>query len=72
MLGNLGAVVLSVGVSIMLFAFVYGIDISEYISRKVEEHIERKEEKKIQKQEIRKQREVTLANQRAEINAKRK
>ena len=56
----------------MLFAFVYGIDISEYISRKVEEHIERKEEKKIQKQEIRKQREVTLANQRADINAKRK
>ena len=37
MLGNLGAVVLSVGVSIMLFAFIYGIDISEFISKKKEE-----------------------------------
>lgn len=72
MLGNLGAVVLSVGVSIMLFAFVCGIDISEYISQKVEEHIERKEEKKIEKEERRKQREEYLANQRQEIIAQRK
>ena len=54
MLGNLGAVVLSVGVSIMLFAFVCGIDISEFISRKVEEHIEKKEEQKIEREERRK------------------
>lgn len=55
LLGNLGASVLSVGVSIMLFAFVFGIDISEFINRKVvemlEKHEENKEEKEIRKQE---------------------
>ena len=55
LLGNLGAVVLSIGVSIMLFMFVFGIDISSYISRKAEEwlikHEENKEEKEIRKQE---------------------
>lgn len=72
MLGNLGAVVLSVGISVMLFAFVCGIDISEYISKKVEEHIERKEEQKIEKEEKRKQREEYLASQRQEMMAPRK
>ena len=56
----------------MLFAFIYGIDISEYISRKVEEHIERKEEKKIQRQELKRQKDEYMANQRAELAAKRK
>ena len=56
----------------MLFAFVCGIDISEYISQKVEEYIERKEEKKIEKEERRKKREEYLANQRQEIAAQRK
>ena len=72
MLGNLGAVVLSVGVSVMLFAFVCGIDISEYISQKVEEHIERKEEKKIEKEERRRRREEYLEKQRKEMLAQRK
>ena len=72
MLGNVGAVVLSVGVSIMLFAFVCGIDISEYISQKVEQYIERKEEKKIEKQEKRKKREEYLAKQRQEMANQRK
>lgn len=72
MLGNLGAVVLSVGVSIMLFAFVCGIDISEFISRKVEEHIEKKEQQKIEREERRKEREEYLAIQREEIIAQRK
>lgn len=71
-LGNLGAVVLSVGISVMLFAFVCGIDISEYISKKVEEYIERQEEKKIQKEERRKKREEYLAAQRSQMNEARK
>ena len=33
LLGTLGATVLSVGVAIMLFAFAFGIDLSEYISQ---------------------------------------
>ena len=72
MLGNLGAVVLSVGISVMLFAFVCGIDISEFISKKVEEYIERKEEKKIEKEERRQKREEYLEAQRKEIIAQRK
>ena len=72
MLGNLGAVVLSVGISVMLFAFVCGIDISEFISQRVEEYIERKEEKKIERAERRKRREEQLANQRKEMMAERK
>lgn len=72
MLGNLGAVVLSVGISVMLFAFVCGIDISEFISQRVEEHIERKEEKKIERAERKKRREEQLANQRKEMMAERK
>ena len=72
MLGNVGAVVLSVGISVMLFAFVCGIDISEYISQKVEEHIERKEEKKIEKEERKKKREEYLAAQRQEMAEQKK
>lgn len=72
MLGNVGAVVLSVGISIMLFTFVCGIDISEFISRKVEEHIEKKEEQKIEREQRRREREEYLASQRQEIMAQRK
>ena len=64
MLGNLGAVVLSIGVAIMLFAFVWGIDISGYISKLIEEHIERKEEQEILKEERRIQREEIIAQRR--------
>ena len=64
MLGNLGAVVLSIGVSIMLFAFIYGIDISEMISTKIEEHLERKEELEIEKEERRKRREEEFEERR--------
>ena len=71
MLGNLGAVVLSIGVSMLLFAFVLGIDISGFISRRVEEHIERKEEQKIQREEKRRKREEYLAIQREEMLARR-
>lgn len=56
----------------MLFTFVCGIDISEYISRKVEEHIEKKEQQKIEKEERRKEREEYLALQRQEYIEQRK
>ena len=71
-LGNLGAIVLSVGISIMLFAFVCGIDISEYISQKVNEHIERKEEQKQEKQERRREKEQYMAMRREEMLAQKK
>ena len=69
--GNLGAVVLSVGVSLMLLAFVCGVDISEFISRKVEEHLERKEEQKIEREARRQAREEYIAQQREEAKLRR-
>ncbi len=69
LLGIAGATVLSVGISIMLFAFVCGIDISELISSNVSNHIERKEEKKIQKQEIRRKQKEYMAARREELRA---
>ncbi len=45
LLGNFGAVILSVGISIMLFVFTFGIDLSNIINQKVEKMQERKEEK---------------------------
>ena len=71
LLGNLGAVVLSVGVSLMLLAFVCGIDISGFISKRIENHIERKEENKLEKEERRLQREEYLAKQREELRSMR-
>ena len=66
LLGNLGATVLSVGISIMLFIFLCGFDISGFISHKVENYIEEKEEKQNEREERRKKKEAYLAAQRAE------
>ena len=51
LLGNLGSTVFSIGISIMLFVFVFEIDVASWISGKVEDYIERKEEKELEKQE---------------------
>ena len=72
LLGNLGAVVLSIGVSIMLFAFVFGIDISEIISNSVENWLVKHEERKKEKEELREQRYEEEEARRAEILNNRK
>ena len=72
LLGNLGAVVLSIGVSIMLFAFVFGIDISEIISNSVENWLVKHEERKKEKEELREQRYEEEEARRAEILKNRK
>ena len=72
LLGNLGAVVLSIGVSIMLFAFVFGIDISEIISNSVENWLVMHEERKNEKEELREQRYEEEEARRAEILNNRK
>lgn len=51
MVGVLGAIVLCIGVSIMLFAFVFEIDVAGLISNMVEKHLERKEERDLARQE---------------------
>ena len=71
MLGNLGAIVLSLGISIMLFVFVCGIDVANIIGKMVENYLERKEEKEILKQEKRKEREEYIAIRRKELQAQR-
>ena len=71
MLGNVGAIVLSLGISIMLFVFVCGIDVANIIGMLVSKHIERKEEKQILKEEKRKEREEYIAMRRKEMQAQR-
>ena len=72
LLGSLGAVVISVGVSVMLFAFVFGIDISHFISKLVERWLIRHEENK-EAREVRKQeRYEEIEARRAEIMQQRK
>ena len=71
MLGNVGAIVLSLGISIMLFVFVCGIDVANIIGSLVERHLERKDEKTILKEERRKEREEYIAMRRKELLAQR-
>ena len=66
MLGTLGAVVLSIGVSVMLFAFVFGIDISQYISTKMDDILERREEGREEREKIRQERAKAADVRRAE------
>ena len=66
LLGNLGAVVLSLGISVMLFAFVFGIDISEYISKKMEEILTKHEENKQIKEERRQEQQELMEKRRLE------
>ena len=70
-LGNLGAIVLSVGVAIMMFAFVFGIDLSQIVSRKVDRAMEIHEENK-EEREVRKQERLKEEARRAQIEEKRK
>ena len=72
LLGKLGAVVLSIGVSIMLFVFVFGINVSEIISNMFEEALERKEERDQEREERRKKNQEQAELRRAEIIEKRK
>ena len=71
MLGNVGAIALSLGISIMLFVFVCGIDVANIIGTLVEKHIERKDEKQVLKEEKRKEREEYIAMRRKEMQAQR-
>ena len=71
MLGNLGAIVLSLGISIMLFVFVCGIDVANIIGKMAENYKERKDEKEILKEEKRKEREEYITMRRKELQAQR-
>ena len=66
MLGSGGAIALSIGISVMLFIFVCGIDVSNIIGTIVEKHLERKELKDAEKEQRRKEREAYLAQRRKE------
>ena len=72
MLGKAGAIVLSVGVSIILFVFVFGINVSEVISNFIENTLERKEERKIIREEKRRENQEQAEIRRAEIIERRK
>ena len=56
LLGDIGAVILCIGIAIVLLVFTFGINMSEIINRIVEKIEEGKEEKLAQRQELQKQR----------------
>ena len=72
LLGNLGAVAVSIGVAIMLFAFVFGIDISQIISKTVESWLEKHEENKERREERKEQRYEEIEARRVEMMKQRK
>ncbi len=72
LLGNIGAAVLSIGTSIMLFAFVFGIDLSKIIGRKIEKILERHEENREEKEIRREERQKEAEARRAELKEKRR
>lgn len=55
LLGNIGAIILCLGIAIILIVFTFGIHLSEWISQVVEKLQERKEERLAEKEEQRKQ-----------------
>ena len=72
LLGNMGAVVVSVGAAVMLFAFVFGLDISEFISSRVERWLERHEDKKEEKQARKQERYEEIEARRLQMMEQRK
>ena len=72
LLGNMGAVVVSVGVAVMLFAFVFGLDISEFISSIVENWLERHEENKAEREARKQERYEEIEARRIEMMEQRK
>lgn len=55
LLGNIGAIILCLGIAIILIVFTFGINLSEWISQVVEKLQEKKEERMAEKEEQRKQ-----------------
>ena len=72
LLGTLGAVVVSVGVAVMLFAFVFGIDISQLISTIVENWLENHETKKAEKEARKQERYEEIEARRLEMMEQRR
>ena len=72
LLGSLGAVVVSVGAAVMLFAFVFGLDISEFISSIVENWLERHEENKAEREARKQERYEEIEARRIEMMEQRK
>ncbi len=71
LLGSLGAVVLSIGVSLMLFAFVFEIDIAEFVSNKVEDYLEKKDIRKQEREKYYEEQRI-LAERESKSNKKNK
>ena len=72
LLGNLGAVVVSVGIAVMLFAFVFGLDISQFISRIMENWLNKHEENKAEKQAKKQERFEEIEARRIEMMEQRR
>ena len=72
LLGNLGAIILGIGASIILFAFVFGIDITEFIATTIERLMLKHEENKERREENRQIRQEEMEERRKEMAKIRK
>lgn len=54
LLGNIGAIILCLGIAIILIVFTFGINLSEWINKLIEKVEERKEERIAEREEMRK------------------
>lgn len=55
LLGDIGAIILCLGIAIILLVFTFGINLSDWINQFIEKLEERKEEKLAEREELRKQ-----------------
>ncbi len=55
LLGNIGAIILCLGIAVILVVFTFGINLSEWISNWLDRVAERKEERMAEREEMRKQ-----------------
>ncbi|MBP3801668.1 MAG: DNA translocase FtsK [Clostridia bacterium] len=71
LIGNVGTIILFIGIAVVLAVNTFGLNIAEMISLLVEKHQERQEQKQEEKMEAREQKEIERAKRIAEMKNKK-
>ena len=72
LLGNVGAIILCIGIAIVLLVFTFGINMSEIINKIVDKIEEKKEEKIERREEIQKERMANAIKEKEETPAQKR